>query len=219
MQHFFDPWNFGTQIVYTIIIFIICFLIYFKTKEAYSLTKHRGIKYFRDAFLFFGLAYLVRFLMEIVFFSTRGSHLFIPRFYLFPIILMLIGYLSTIAILNLVFSISWKKINNHYLLLVGHIIAVVLAVVTFLTRSHDILAYLQLALLIVALVINFVSKKKKKKFCKNNVLYTLILIFWVVNLWIILPRKFLSLELKLVFEIVSLVVFIIIYFKVLKWLK
>jgi len=64
---------------------IFCLLLYFKTREVYSLTKHTGIKYFRDAFLFFGFAYLLRFLFSIFFLSRVIFDIGIEQRILFPI--------------------------------------------------------------------------------------------------------------------------------------
>jgi hypothetical protein len=57
------------ETVFTLVALVLGLLIYFKTKESYELTKHPGIRYFRDAFLFLGLSYLLRFLFSAVFLS------------------------------------------------------------------------------------------------------------------------------------------------------
>ncbi|MCK5698593.1 MAG: hypothetical protein KAH93_02010, partial [Candidatus Aenigmarchaeota archaeon] len=54
---FIDPIGFGIELAYTFIVVVLCFLVYYKTREIYDLTGYKGIKYFRRAFLFFGLAY------------------------------------------------------------------------------------------------------------------------------------------------------------------
>ncbi|KAF5428393.1 hypothetical protein C5S42_03390, partial [Candidatus Methanomarinus sp.] len=57
-----DSTRLAVELGYTLIIVFICLLIYLKTKEIYDLTNHKGIYYFRNTFLFFGLAYLFRFI-------------------------------------------------------------------------------------------------------------------------------------------------------------
>ena len=64
--HFFDPTRFAVEIIYTLLIVVLCFLVYFRTKNIFDLTKHRGIQYFRNAFLFFGLAYSARLLIHLI---------------------------------------------------------------------------------------------------------------------------------------------------------
>lgn len=220
-HHFFNPLMFIPEITYTLIVFIICLLIYLKTKEAYNLTKHKGIMYFRDAFLLFGIAYLIRFLFEIIQFSTMTFFdAFIPRRFIFPIVLLIMGYLSSIGILYLVFSTIWKKINNKVMIIIGHIIALTLSIIVFLTQSHTLMLYLQIILLLIAVVTSMFSHQKKKKwFSQAKVLYLLIFIFWIMNMWIISPRWMFAPEIKSTLQIISLTVFIIIYYKVVKWLK
>ncbi len=60
--HLIDPTMLAVELGYTLIVVFICFIIYFKTREIYDLTKYEGIEYFRNTFLFFGLAYIFRFL-------------------------------------------------------------------------------------------------------------------------------------------------------------
>ena len=48
--------NIGTEIVYSFVIIVCSLMIYFGTKELYKLTSHKGIKYFRQSFLFFAFA-------------------------------------------------------------------------------------------------------------------------------------------------------------------
>ena len=58
----------GSELIYTLIIIIMCGIIYFKTKEIFDLTKHKGIGFFRNTFLFFALSYLMRFFGQIFMF-------------------------------------------------------------------------------------------------------------------------------------------------------
>ncbi|MBU0667366.1 MAG: hypothetical protein ABIC91_04880 [Nanoarchaeota archaeon] len=219
MYQFFNPLRFIPEIIYTLIIFIICFLIYFKTKEAYNLTKHKGIGYFRDAFLLFGLAYVMRFIFEMINFSTKLFHIFLPRYFLFPLSLLILSYLSTMGILYLVFSSVWKNIKRKNFVLYGHLTAMAISIAIFITRSHQTLILLQIALLIFAIVLNFIKTKKTKKVSQAIILHLLIFIFWILNLWMISPRCFLPRESMILIQTISLIVFGVIYFKVLKWLK
>jgi len=217
-QMLFDPLRFTTELIYTVSLVLACFLIYFKTRESYELTKYKGIMFFRDAFLFLGLSYLMRFILFIMRFTTiegPGE----PRLEIFPIILLLTGYLSTMGIAYLLFSSIWKKIDSKYIIVTTHILALVLSVVSFITRSQDVLAILQLIMLIITTFIIFISKNEHKKLSQTKILYGLILLFWIMDLWILVPRGIFSFEVKIIFQILSLIVFIIMYLKVTKWAK
>ena len=85
-------------------------MIYFGTKEIYDLSSYKGIKYFRQAFLFFAIAYFFRFLIEFVVISFNTNEIF----EIYPIVLgyfalFIFMYLSSISIFYLIYSISWKK--------------------------------------------------------------------------------------------------------------
>ncbi len=220
---FFDPLRFGTELAYTIVVVFSCFLIYFKTKETYSLTKHLGIKYFRNAFLFFGLSYALRLVFSIARFSGMvfNWHFFSPG--PSPILLLTMSYLSTIGIFYLLFSSVGKRLrermDNKYLIAFSHVIAFVLAAGTFVTRSHEILLYIQSLLLLVVLVFSFVTHKKQKKISPIKVLYILISVFWLINLWAIAPGWMFPFEVKILFQMISAVVFVVMYFRVSKWVK
>ncbi len=114
----FNPLIFGTEIIYTILIMIFCILVYFKTKEIYNLTKHKGIQFFRYAFVFFGLAYASRLFLFLIIFSAESmfKH-FIPRIMLMPVFNLIMAFFSTMAILYLTYSTIWKKINNEHFII------------------------------------------------------------------------------------------------------
>lgn len=42
----------GTEVIYSFVIIVCSLMIYFGTKELYELSSYKGIKYFRQAFLF-----------------------------------------------------------------------------------------------------------------------------------------------------------------------
>lgn len=217
-----NPIFFPIEILFTIIAVAFCFWIYFKTRDAYMLTKHQGIRYFRDAFLFFGLSYLMRFLFSLIMFSSFAFDFFIPRRMLGPLFILPLGYLSTMGIFFLIFSNSWKRFNNKNVLIIGHIVAIALSIASFITRSHIILLLLQTILLVVAVILSFAAKKDGKKLSGARILYILVAVLWLINLWVIdkggMRSPFLR-GTEIFFQLLSLLVFIIIYHKVSKWVK
>ncbi len=135
--HLIDPTKLIAELGYTLIVVFLCFMIYFKTIEIYDLTKHEGINYFRITFLFFGLAYIFRFL-DILFMLvtvTFDTHSLIGIFRIFPVSLVLNGYFSTLAILSLTYSIIWKKLNIKHTLLLFNAIAILISGIAFISRS------------------------------------------------------------------------------------
>ncbi|MBI4441718.1 hypothetical protein HY639_06125 [Candidatus Woesearchaeota archaeon] len=191
------------ELLFTVIAVSFCLAIYYRTKESYELTKYPGIKYFRDAFLFFGFAYAMRFVLLLV----RAFE--VPRSLAFPIFLLPLGYFSTIALFYLVFSLVWKHFSQRTVL-IGHGLAVLLPVISFLTRSHELLLSLQALLLVVALVLIF-----REKVTRIRMLYLLVFVLWLLTLLSVGPRW----GMRFIPQTLSLLVFTVIYSKIAKWMK
>ncbi|MEA2038109.1 MAG: hypothetical protein U9O94_11480 [Nanoarchaeota archaeon] len=218
MNHFFSSMRFGTELMYTVIIVFLCFLIYYKTKEIYDLTKHKGIHYFRNTFLFFGLAYASRFFLYLFLIAGMTMDIYFPRRIFMPLTMVPVSYLSTIAIFYLAYSLIWKKIKYRNFIVFSNTLAILVSLVALTSKSHIIVSFLQLLLLVFAVLI-ITAKKHKKVKINVRALYLLVSLFWLLNLFVLGSRRFLSLEVKIVFQLISVVVFIVIYYKVNKWIK
>ncbi|NQV08968.1 hypothetical protein HQ529_03905 [Candidatus Woesearchaeota archaeon] len=214
---FFRPEMIFTELVFSVIIILLCAFIYFKTKEVYELTKHKGIGYFRNAFLFFGLAYLFRFFVALA--NLADISLYFHRHYIMIISLVFTSFLSTIAILSLVFASIWKKIktkNPHYALI---LIAVVTSVLTLVFGSVYLLTLINLGLFLFAIIVTYLNHKKSKKFSQLYIIYILLFVFWIFNLFNLIPNRFISFELRTIGYMVSISIFWVIYHKVSRTLK
>ena len=185
----------------------------------YNLSKYQGIKYFRYAFLFFGFAYLSRFIIHLLQLTGLASDLMGPRRFMFPTFMVPVGYLGTMAIFYLTYSTFWKRINYKHFLILSNIVAIGVSVIAFITRSPFILSIFQLALLLVAVIISFTKHKKGKKATSIRALYILISLFWLINIFVLDTRRFFAFEYKLVFQVISILVFFAIYHKLIKWIK
>jgi hypothetical protein len=222
---FFNPLAFTSEIVFTLIAVVFCILIYLKTKESYELTKHEGLRYFRDAFLFFGLSYALRFIFSIFLFSNVAFD-FLQRperpspMLILPFIILL-GYFSTVAIFYLLYSSVWKTFNHRYMLGIGHAIAIILSILAFATRSEAILLSLQTILLVLAIAMSMTASigSKKKRLSSMKALYILISILWLINLWVIDRRRPLPLEIEIGSQVFCIVLFILVYHRISKWIK
>jgi len=221
----FEPVIFITEIAFTIISAVLCFMIFSKTKESYNLTKHDGIKYFRDAFLLFGLSYILRFILELIFLSGETFEFIIPREMFAPLFILGVGYVSTLGLWYLIFSSIWKRFSKKSLMITGHATAIILSVASFFLHSHLIILYAQFILLIIGVILIFRTGTKTKKISQTKILYMLTSFLWLINLFIIdkqgPPRIFgmWGLWIKIFFQIVSIVVFFVIYNKISHWLK
>jgi hypothetical protein len=204
------------EFIYLAIIIFLCLLVYFKTKEIYDLTSHRGIRYFRNAFFLFGIAYLFRFIgvlshiYKISFGLSPGTH-FILGF-------VLSAYASSIAILYLAHSVMWKRIklskfNEKYL---HHVIALGILIIAFVTNSPLIILAAQILLFVFILIMGFINyrKVKKKQTLSLYAIYFGLFLFWILNLFTSTFRFLFRIELFL--YVISIALFALIARKVIK---
>jgi len=184
-------------------------MIYFLTKEVYKLSAHKGIKYFREAFLFFALAFFFRFIVNTLFMTRRVHHFFdlAPR--IFGMLAgLLFMYASLIAIFYLLYAIIWKHFKNK--IWVFHIIALLIAVLTIITRNPFLILLIQLVVLVIMILLSLL--KHKGHF---HILYLLLFIFGILNIiGILIPGFMIALQLAI--YLTSIILFFLILYKVIK---
>ncbi len=209
--------HFGINIefIYSLLIFLFCFLIYYKTKETYSLSQYEPLKYFRKAFLFFGIAYFIRFALYFILIYDLPT--ICPKKIVFPIVITLVAFFSTLAIFYVGYSILWRKIKSKYIfIIIINILVILLGISSFFLSSLHFIAVFQI-IIVITLLIYLLNVNKK--FSQIKLLYALMLSFWVINLITLNFRKLVPFEIRTVFYIISLIVIATIYFKISKWLK
>jgi hypothetical protein len=218
-ERFFSPTAISFELVYAFIVVLLCFWIYYITKEIYSLTKHKGIGFFRNTFLFFGLAFVFRFLFTLFHLGAFLFDIRITGMVLKPLSLIIVGYLSTMAIFSLSLSTMWKKIkdkNFHYLI---HIIAFVIVLLVLVTRSAELLVLSQFVLMIFSIILSFINSRKSKKFSNLTIIYILLFVFWLLNLVVLSPIIWMFFMFKIFSYMLSILIFFYIMYRVSKWTK
>jgi hypothetical protein len=112
------------KVIFSFIILASCLTIYVKTNKLYKLSSHKGIKYFRDSFLFFGLAFIANVAIVILNkYYPETILAIIPSYLVFNFALTMGGLL-------LVYCLIWKEMEAdwEYVILV---LAVVLSFVDY----------------------------------------------------------------------------------------
>ena len=209
----------ATEIIYFILVFCVCIFIYYKTRDAYNLTKHQGIFHFRNIFLYFSLAYAFR-LLHISIILLLDPRMFQNIRALQPISLLLVGYFSTMAVLSVAMAALIKKIKNHKdglhtLNNSLHIVAIILAVIVALTRSHHVLILVLSVVFIVSIIFSIPKKKTKGIISQNKITYLLLFIFWILNI-LTLTKGVIPQELKIPLYVISAAIFLWIFIRVRK---
>lgn len=223
MRHpleFLMPPQIGAELIYSFVIIVCSLMVYYGTRELYELSSHKGIKYFRQAFLFFALAYFFRYFIQffLVFFSLRDILEFSPV-YIGWFSLFIFLYASSMAVFYLLYSVMWKKWNHSKSrLFLFNVFALVIALIGSSFRGPGISFMLNIILLAFGSFVLFIAYKDSKDKKKGKglfVIYLLLFIFWVLNVIDILIPKFLQIY-QLAIYLASILLFMIILYKVLK---
>ncbi|MCK9596807.1 hypothetical protein M0R19_06470 [Candidatus Pacearchaeota archaeon] len=175
------------EIFYALIISSVCMLIVLKTDRFYQLSLHRGIRYFRNAFFFYGLAFGARYLFGL--FSDFSLH------YAF-VLGMVFEYFFVMAGFFLFYSLIYKKVESpreHYKssllnpkIFVFHMVALIIAVLGYLWQTYYFMFVSQILIFFCSLIIvfsNYIKSGRQHKFLKFYTIAVLLgLGAWILNL-------------------------------------
>jgi hypothetical protein len=215
-QHFamMQQSAFAVELVYSFVIILASLMIFYSTREMYKLTKYKGLKYFRFAFLFFAIAYFFRYVIRFIIQSLSINQIIeFSSVWIGSLTLFIFMYSSSIAIFYLLYSLIWKRLENNFIYAL-HILAVFLALIMVIIPSPEIYLSINLFLFVFVLIIAYISHKSSKK---NSlfIIYILLLAFWILNIIDIFIPRFLFLY-KIYVYLASITIFMIILYKVLK---
>lgn len=160
------------KIFYAITVAIICMFIVSKTNKLFKISEHQGIRYLRNAFLFYGIAFIIRYFLGVL--SFPGD---INNFY--PLLIRIFfEFFIIMAGFFLLYSLLWKKIEfsaENFNSLFNRRIAVfygmafVIAIFDLIWQTGYFMFFSQIALFLYASVVTFINFKrnpKKHKFLK-----------------------------------------------------
>jgi hypothetical protein len=215
---FLFPHEIGAELIYSFVIIICSLMIYFATKEMYELSSYKGIKYFRQSFLFFAVAYFfryfIKFFIDILSFKFDAD---ILRGVFLEISLFIFLYSSAMAVFYLLYSVMWKKWNHSKTrIFLFNIFALLIALIGTLIRGEVIPIVINIILLIFVYLVLYVAYKDqrdKKKGTSLFVIYLLLFIFWILNVIDVMIPRFLQIF-QLGIYLVSILLFMIILYKV-----
>jgi len=156
------------KLVYALLVIFICIMIVLKTDRLFRISEHNGIRYFRNAFFFFGSGFAIRYFLPLPFnrFDLLPQYSFLIEI-LFEFALIIAGFF-------LLYSLIWKKfeIRTRSSLLNGRI-AVFYAMTLILVLLDFILGFFYLmflsqiiifAYLIVLSYKNYMERGNKHNF-------------------------------------------------------
>jgi len=210
------------ELVYSLIVMISCFIIYFKTNEIYKLTSHKGIKYFGMTFLFFSIAYFLRFfskmlVLGLILSGTRPN----PREFitLTSLLLLYTGFMATFYLL---YALSRKRLGKILpeTTDILHVMAIFLSSIILFLGLPIIFIAIILSLLFLLFVgySDYIKSNKKKGLPQFYVVYFLLILFSMFNIVdVLIPDVFGAIQILIYFF--SILLFLFILYKFLKILN
>ncbi len=143
------------KLLFTIIVGIICFIIVLRTHKLFKLSYHQGIRYFRNAFFFYGLAFIFKYLIEII--SPLVTKL------VFEFFLIMAGFF-------LLYSLMWKKFESkdkgadsslfNSRIFLFYALTIILVFLDYIWQSYCFMFGSQIILFTYASIISYINYKK-----------------------------------------------------------
>lgn len=177
------------KLIYALIIVIICFLIVLKTHKLFKISLHNGIRYFRNAFFFYGLGFTIRYILWFFFDLEHSIEYDSLATLFFEFFLVMGGFF-------LLYSLIWKKFETYKdpeprssllnpRILILYSFTIIIVILDFLWGFYHAMFFSQIIIFILASIIsysNFIEDKGEHKFPKFYFIAMLAsLIAWGMN--------------------------------------
>ena len=175
------------ELLYALAVSLICAVIVIKTDKFFRLSLHQGIRYFRNAFFFYGVAFIVRYIFGIL--SDLGfSSVYVVQA-IFEYFLIMAGFF-------LLYSLVWRKFESskeeyfssllNAKIAVFHLMALIIAVLDEAWHTYYFMFASQIIIFFYASIVSFANLRKnrnKHQFPKFYFVAMLLgLIAWTLNL-------------------------------------
>lgn len=140
------------KLIYTLAIVAICAVIVLKTDRLFKISSHQGIRYLRNAFLFYGAGFMIRRLAGLPYLHFRYMNI------LFEFLMVMAGFF-------LLYSLLWKKVEtrpNNYTsslfnpwMILFYSMALLISIVDNLWSTYIFMFASQILLFLSASIISF----------------------------------------------------------------
>ena len=211
------------KIFFGLIIGVICTAIVLRTHRLFKLSFHQGIRYFRNAFLFYGIGFLVRYILgALLFFNLINS---VYR----PIITGIFEYFLIMAGFFLLYSLIWKNIegeNTKYSsslinpkISLFYVMTLILVLLDCFWGGLSFMFVSQVILFLIASIISYMNYSKGKTQYKFRKFYFIAMLLnflaWLSNMLVVF---FFNYNQNVIINIylLNLVVFILFLYGVVK---
>lgn len=176
------------KFIYAVIIGIICFVIVIRTDRLFRLSFHQGIRYFRNAFFFYGLAFITRYFFGAAYFFVNNFIYDLIMGGIFEFFVIMAGFF-------LLYSLIWKKFEIekgsfsslfNLRIILFYALTLTIVLLDYLWQTYCFMFASQIILFIYASIISYANYKiseKKQGFLKMYFIVIILnLIAWLSNL-------------------------------------
>ena len=152
--------------LYALMVGLICLIVVIKTDRLFRLSFHQGIRYLRNAFFFYGLAFITRYFLGATYVCN-----FIENYS--NLINIIFEYFLIMAGFFLLYSLLWKKIEvsgkdyssslfNPRIFLF-YFMTFVIVILDYIWGTRSFMFFSQIVLFAFATVISYSNYKKNGK--------------------------------------------------------
>lgn len=176
------------KFIYAVIIGLICFVIVIRTDRLFRLSFHQGIRYFRNAFFFYGLAFIMRYFFGAAYFFVNNFIYDLIMGGIFEFFIIMAGFF-------LLYSLIWKKFEIekgsfsslfNLRIILFYALTLIIVLLDYLWQTYCFMFASQIILFIYASIISYANYKiseKKQGFLKMYFIVIILnLIAWLSNL-------------------------------------
>ena len=143
---------------YSMFIAFVCLIIVLKTDRLFKISYHQGIRYFRNAFFFYGIAFVLRYLLnEPPYYNLTKA--------VFQFFLIMGGFF-------LLYSLLWKKFETrggskssffNSRIFIFYFLTIIIILFDYLWATYNFTFFSQIILFALASMISFKNYKERGK--------------------------------------------------------
>ena len=175
------------KIFYALVIILICSVITLRSHKIFKLSEYQGIRYLRNAFFFYGIAFFIRYIL--------GSKIFYLSQNNFDLIFVLFEFFFIMGGFFLLYSLLWKKLESvhkpsfssvfSFRIFMFYLITAIFIVLDYVWQGFYFLFSSQILIFILAFAIsfnNYHNRGRNRKFLKFYAFAMLLaLTAWIIN--------------------------------------
>ena len=212
------------KIFYLLAVTVICIFIVLKADRLFRISMHSGIRYFRNAFFFYGIAFIIRY-----FFGANFLSVYVDIDY--NLVNSLFEFFLIVAGFSLFYSLLWKKFESSKMafsslfnlkIMIFYLLAFMIVILDNIWGTYAFMFFSQIILFSCASVISYINYKKngaQHKFLKFYFIAMLLNLFaWSLNALVALYLNWNKIILMNVY-LLNIIIFLLFLFGVIKVTK